>query len=334
MKKYLSTITFLCFVGAAVVIAQEDKSVAIRKTAVDTAAKDSRSGYLIGVADEIEIKVLGEPDFSGNFTVNEDGTLQLGFDVPPITAVCRTERELRGDVVAALKKYLRDPQVNVRVTEKRSRPPAVVYGEVRAPQQFDMRRAVRLLELLSYTGGKTEQASGLVELTHTRPATCFESGEIAETSDSIQNQTKVFRWSDIQSGKAEFNPIVRPGDVINIPKTFPVYVVGEVIEPKGYFIPENGLTLTDAVAMARGLTPTAKKKDVRVYRLKPNSNQREMISFNLDLIKKGQQPNIELQPYDIVEVDKAPKSIAQVLSEIASGTVRATTAALPYRIIP
>jgi hypothetical protein len=39
--------------------------------------------------------------------------------------------------------------VSVRITERRSRQPAVIFGAVRTPQRVDMRRRVRLHELLA-----------------------------------------------------------------------------------------------------------------------------------------------------------------------------------------
>ena len=331
MKKYLSIVSLFCAVCFAVSGVSAQEKNALVKTNSDVQMPDS-AGYRLGAGDEIEIKVLGEPEFGGEFTVDEDGRIQLPFVDKPITASCRTERELRSEVTALLKKYLREPQVNVRVKEKRSRPPATVYGEVKAAQQFDMRRNVRLIELLSYTGGETEKANGLVEVTHTRPLQCEESGEIAQ-DDPTRIPTQVYRLSDIRAGKADANPIIRPGDIVNVLSSPPVYIIGEVRAPGKLIIPDRGLTLTDAVAQAYGLNERAKKKEIRIYRVKQNSPEREMLSFNLDLIKKGQQSNVLLQPFDIVEVEKAPKSIGQVILELATGSARTFTQLIPTTII-
>lgn len=346
MKKYFGAMLILNFFGitSAVILAQEapNNSTSVKPSDAGvssvSAAQDAR-GYLLGIGDEIEIKVLGEADFGGNFTVDEDGKIQLPFVETPISATCRTDRELRAEVTTLLKKYLRDPQVNLRITEKRSRPPAMIYGEVKAPQQFDMRRSVKLLELLSYTGGTTDQASGLVEIIHTKQYQCAEPGGgdaellIASNKDQLKIPSQIYRLSDIRNGKTDANPFIRPGDVITVLSASPVYVIGEVRAPNKYTIPERGLTLTDAVAMAYGLTERAKKKDIRVYRLKQGSSEREMLSYNLDLIKKGAQQNAALQPFDIVEVEKAPKSIAQVVLEYATGAARTATNVLPQTII-
>jgi hypothetical protein len=65
--------------------------------------------------------------------------------------------------------------------------------------------------------------------------------------------------------------------------------------------------------MANGNTNEAKTKDVKIYRRKQGSVQPEVLVANLEAIKKGTEKDIMLQPYDIVEVGKAKKSIGQIL---------------------
>jgi hypothetical protein len=80
--------------------------------------------------------------------------------------------------------------------------------------------------------------------------------------------------------------------------------------------------------MVGGVNPGAKTKDVSIYRLKPDSkdikniDDREIISVNYDAIKKGKQEDVMLQPYDIVEVDKSKKTVAQIVLETVTGVGR------------
>src|SRR5512140_1239869 len=94
-----------------------------------------QKGYLVGPGDEITGKVLGEPQFDFVATVDEDGKSEVPFFDKPVIAKCRTERELRTEISALLGRYLKTPQISVRVTDRKSRPPATIYGEVRTPQQ-------------------------------------------------------------------------------------------------------------------------------------------------------------------------------------------------------
>jgi polysaccharide biosynthesis/export protein len=332
------TSLFGVFVLTNAVLAQDQKTPdAVASTAVAPQLPPNNiRGYQLGPGDEIEIKVLGEPTFGGKYTVDDDGKIVLEFVEKPIHAGCRTEREIRAEVAKAWAKFLRNPQINLRVTEKRSRPAAVVYGEVRSPQQVVMNRRLRLMELISFSGGVTDQASGVVQVVHTQPLICPEPGDEQEpqpTGDGLNVPFQVYSLSDIRAGKNEANPLIRPGDLVIIQKAAPVYIIGEVRSPRNELaIPERGLSLTDAVAMVGGVTREAKKKDVRIYRLKPNSRERETISANLDSIKKGQQKDVILQPFDVVEVEKAPKSAAQFLTEILTGGVRNVANALPTRV--
>ena len=82
------------------------------------------------------------------------------------------------------------------------------------------------------------------------------------------------------------------------------------------------MSQTEAIAKIGGVRREAKTKDIKIYRLKPNSKDREVIAANYDLIKKGQQKDVMLEPYDIIEVDKAKKSIGQTILEVVTGAAR------------
>jgi protein involved in polysaccharide export with SLBB domain len=96
-------------------------------------------------------------------------------------------------------------------------------------------------------------------------------------------------------------------------------VVGEVVRPGELSIPEGGLPMMQAVAMASGMTRDAKTKDIKVYRRKAGSVQPEVVAVNYDQVRKGEQKDIMLEPFDIVEVGKAPKTFMQYLTEFATG---------------
>lgn len=298
-------------------------------------------GYLVGVGDEISGKVLGEGQFDFVSEVDEDGKLQIPFFDKGIQAKCRTEKELRADVTQILSKYLKSPQISVRVTQRRSRPPVIVSGEVRSPQQVDMRREARLLDLLSQAGGVTEDADGLIQIFRTQQPMCSEKVEDRDwrvaSDTSLDVPSRMYSLTSLREGREEANPIIQSGDVIVVQKARPVYITGEVNAPQGILLKEGGTSLMDAIAKVNGVNRQAKTKDIKIYRLKPNSKDREIVSVNYDSIKKGEQKDILLQPYDIIEVGKAKESIAQIVLKLATGI--GTTAAqtlgtgLPTRVL-
>lgn len=296
-----------------------------------------QSGYLVGPGDEITGKVLGEPQFDFVATIDEDGKFQVPFFDQPIEAKCRTEKALRADVVRLLAKYLKSPQISVRVTQRKSRPPATVYGEVRTQQQVDLRREARLLELISFAGGETEKASGMVQVFRTQPLMCAESNDTDNWMSDINSRTEVpsrlYSLASLRSGRDEANPSVYPGDLVVVLKAPPIYVIGEVNVLKEIPLTGNGLSLTEAIAQSGGFSRDAKTKTVTIRRLKANSKDREIIAVNFDQIKKGTQKDVVLQPFDIVEVDKSKKSIGQTILEIATGSVKNFSQVLPQRVL-
>jgi polysaccharide biosynthesis/export protein len=302
----------------------------------------AQRGYLLGPGDEITGKVLGEPQFDFVATVNEDGKIEVPFFDKPLVAKCKTERDLRTDVTTLLAKYLRSPQLSLRVTDRKSRPPATISGEVMHAEQVELRRKATLIELISIAGGvKEEEAGGTVQVFRTQPPICAEESENSNwkstSNDPTDVPSRLYKLADIRLGKEDSNPIIYPGDVIVVAKASPVYITGEVVSPQGIYLKEGGMTLTEAIAKIGGVRREAKTKDIKIYRLKPNSKDRDTISANYDQIKKGLQQDVMLQAYDIVEVDKAKDTIAQSLLKIAigagKGVLTSVTGGIGYRVL-
>jgi polysaccharide export outer membrane protein len=299
-------------------------------------------GYMLGPGDVVSIKVFGEKDFDvDETTVNEDGKIQIPFFDEGVLAQCRTDRELTADVRRLLTKYLRNPQVSVSVKERNSRPPATIYGEVRTQQQVVLVRESRLLELLSSAGGVTDDAGGMIQVFRTRKPICGEaSGDndwMAESKDSTDVPSRMYSLSSVKQGRVEANPVILPGDIIVVLRAAPVYITGEVNSPQGIYLKDGGLSLTEAIAKIGGVRREAKTKDIKIYRVKANAKEREIISVNYDQIKKGEQKDVMLEPYDIVEVDKSKKSIAMIIFETVTGTAKNAIGgfggALPQRVL-
>jgi polysaccharide export outer membrane protein len=302
-----------------------------------SATVQTPKGYMLGPGDVVEGKVLGEDQFNFVSTVDEDGKIQVPFFEQGVSAKCKTEKDLRADVVQLLSKYLKNPQVSVRVTERKSRPPAIVSGEVNLQQQVVLTRKARLLELITFAGGLKKEASGMIEVFHTQPPICTDAEEEAywksEVAERLDTPSRLYSYSTLKLGKDVSNPIIYPGDLIVARKAPPVYVIGEVMALREINITENGLSLMEAVAQAGGFSREARKKEITIQRLKPNSKEREFLKANYELIKSGKEKDIMLQPDDIVVVDKTKKSIAQTILEIATGSVKNFTNVLPQTIL-
>jgi polysaccharide export outer membrane protein len=284
---------------------------------------EAPKGYLIGPGDVIAVKALGEKEFDVEaITVDDDGKIQIPFVEEPIMASCKTERELQADVAKRWSKFLKNPQVNLHVTARNSRPPVSVIGEVGQNQQYTLTRRVRLLEMLSLAGGPTAKNSGTIQLIRTRPPICADATAMdvwKKETGGLGVATRIYHLDAVTQGVDEANPEILPGDIISVPKAAPIYITGEVRKPGELELPAGGLPLTQAIAMASGSTVDAKIKDIKIYRRRPGANQPEVLLANLDAIKKGTENDLMLQPYDIVEVGKQGETFGSVMTKMLIG---------------
>ncbi len=295
--------------------------------------------YLLGPGDVVDVRVFGQSDLNATAEVDSDGNIStLPFLETPIPAKCRSEKDVQRDITNAYSKYIKGPQVSVRITERKSRPPATIFGAVRQPTRVTMMRQVRLNEVMAASGGFTERAWGTVQILHTEPVMCPEPGEEAEATpiDGTKIPLTIVKIADLKAGKPEANPLIRPGDYVVVTEAEPVYITGSVQNPQGVYMREN-LTLSLALAMVGGIKKEAKSSDVRIIRQKPGSRDQETIHVDLAAIKKNQKPDVLLQPYDVVEVGEASpfasSRIGSTFMGFFTGGANSAFTSLPMRVL-
>jgi polysaccharide export outer membrane protein len=194
--------------------------------------------YLLGPGDILDVRIFGQPDLNSTAEVDSDGNISsLPFLETPIPAKCRTEKEVQKDIATAYSKYLKKPQISVRITQRNSRQPATVFGAVRQPTRIQMQRKVRLNELMAASGGFTERAAGTIQILHTEPVMCPGPGEEADAApiDGTKIPLSLVKISELRSGKLEANPVIRPGDYILVTEAEPIYITGSVVAPQGVY---------------------------------------------------------------------------------------------------
>jgi polysaccharide export outer membrane protein len=283
--------------------------------------------YLLGPGDVLDVRVFGQGDLNAIVEVDSDGNISsLPFLESPIPAKCRTEKAVQKDIATAFEKYIKKPQVSVRIAERKSRQPATVFGAVRQPTRIQMQRKVRLNELIATSGGFTERASGTIQILHTEPLMCPQPGEEAEAAplDGTKLPLQIVKISDLRAGLPTANPVIRPGDILQVTEAEPVYVTGSVFAPQGIFLRDQ-LTLSRALAMVGGVRKEAKTSTVKIYRQKPGAQDQETIVVDYGAIKSNKKPDVFLQAFDVIEVPEANmfslSRIPQTLIGAASGSL-------------
>ncbi|MGI8544576.1 MAG: SLBB domain-containing protein [Aridibacter sp.] len=284
------------------------------------------TGYLLGPGDKIQVKVLGEDQFNFETQIDQNGRFRVPFvEGKPLDAKCRTENDLREEVEERYSKYLKNPTISLTISERRPPIPVSVSGEVNSPGQVELRREARLIELLNISNGPKEEAAGTVRVFSTQIPMCSDADAIAnwntESNNGATVPSRLYSISSVMDGKKEANPVIYPGDVIVVEKASPVYINGEVNQPTGLYIKERGLSLSQALAMVGGPRDKANLKEIKIYRLKANSQDREIIPINFKEIQAGKN-DVMLEPYDIIDVDKRKKGIGEIIFETVTGAAR------------
>lgn len=296
--------------------------------------------YLLGPGDVVDVRVFGQPDLSSTVQVDGDGNLSsLPFLETPIVAKCRTDKQVQKEIALAYSKFINNPQVSVRISERNSRAPATVFGAVRQPTRIEMKRKVRLNEVITVSGGFTERAAGTIQILHTEPLMCPEPGEEADAApiDATKIPLVVVKISELRSGKVEANPVVRPGDYVLVTEAEPIYITGSVNIPGGVYLRDQ-LSLSRAMAMVGGPRREAKLSEVKIYRQKPGSTEQEIIKVDFSAIRKNQKPDVFLQAYDVIDVPEAGALSPQRLPEtligaVTGGLTSVISSGIPYKVI-
>ena len=274
-----------------------------------TPSADSQGvkNYLLGPGDVIDVRVFGQGDLNAMAEVDDEGNISsLPFLEKPIIAKCRTEKEVQKDIARAYAKYLKNPQISVRIAERKSRPPAIVFGAVKKPTRVVMMRKVRLNEVMALSEGFTERASGTIQIAHTEPVMCPQTAEEAEAQplDLDKAPLNVLKLADLRAGKPEANPVIRPGDYILVTEAEPVYIIGSVLYPQSVYLTDQ-LTLSRALAMAGGVRKEGKLTDVWIHRQKPGAKDPEILRVDYGAIRKNKAPDVLLKAYDVIDVPEA-----------------------------
>ncbi|MFN3550258.1 MAG: polysaccharide biosynthesis/export family protein [Endomicrobiia bacterium] len=96
-----------------------------------------------------------------------------------------------------------------------------------------------------------------------------------------------------------------------------IFIMGEIKNPGGYQYRE-GLKLLELISQAGGVTPYAGVRNIKIYR--GGKEKQEIINVDLQEIFSDTSKDILLQPADIVEVPRQPKSISVIGAVNQSGS--------------
>ena len=243
-----------------------------------------------------------------------------------IKASCRTEAELGADIAALYHEYLRDPQVTVAVKEYNSRN-VEVTGAVQRPGLFQLRRKVRLRELLTLAGGLGQNAGDIIQIAHD-PDTPSCTAGTTTWATSPEGITTI-SLTALQRESLLGDPYIEPGDYVVVPEAKQAFVVGNVYKPSSLSLKEP-IRLSQAIAMAGGKLPGS-RDDVRLVRYSSGPQGEINIRVvNLKDLEKNRAEDPVLRAGDIVDV---PVSNTKVFAKTLLSGIATTSLYYPLLVV-
>jgi len=282
------------------------------------------STFLLGPDDLITLQgpemdeIVNRP-----YRVDSDGYVSLPM-LGRIKAGGLTVGEFEEQLNRTASKYVRDPQLVASVAEFHSQPISVV-GAVTQPGAQQLQGKKTLMQVISMVGGFRPDAGNTLSIARelrwgSLPlpnATTDASGKYSVAEISIPEL--------LQEKDPRFNILIMPNDVITIPVSETIYVVGDVHKAGGFLLGEHkNMTVLQAVAMAEGIDGTSDAKHSRIIHHADDSALRSETIVDVKRIMRGEAPDVPLGGGDILFVPgslsrKAGLKTVEAAIQTASG---------------
>lgn len=272
---------------------------AAQEKAADSPAPVIQEEYRLVVGDEIEVTVIGQPDYSLGFQVPAGGRKRY----PPIGYL-----ELAGRKVVDIEeeiqrkfadmKILVDPQVSVVVISYSSRR-VYLTGAVYQVVELPVHREMRLLQVIAQAGGW-----GLGDKRNVRI--------IRERADGSRYPIPINAQEILDEEAWDKNIKIMPEDMIYIPPQVSadeqqwVYVLGYVRSPTPVPLMRgrDPITLMRLVSIVGGFDQYARTGAIKIIRKMEGRSRIIIVDF--DEILDGERDDVVLEADDVVYV---PESI-------------------------
>lgn len=272
---------------------------------------DARGDFALGPGDLVNLSCPDDDEFNGQYRISGQGMITLPL-IGEVRAAGLTQDQLRVDLENRLKRYLRNPQINLLIGEYRSRQVGV-FGAVAKPGVYNLTGPHDTIQdMISQAGGFSTDASPRIQFkpglppSPTASTTAGDPSSIIPPSASELSDAIVVNVDD-SAGHTFLGLPARPGDVINVTADGQVLVDGWVSKPGSYPITRD-LKVLGAIAAAGGALFPAKTDSVEIVRKDTDGEQ--IIRVDLERVRHGEAPDVAVQDGDVVEV---PVSGAKVV---------------------
>lgn len=173
--------------------------------------------YTLGPDDVIEVTVMRHPEFSGTFPINSEGKIQIKF-VGDIDVRGLSKKQVQDKLVKILSSYLVSPEINVTITEYRSKY-IFVLGEVSQPGKYYIKSETITVRDAVVNSGLPTYSAAMRKCSLITP----------DKSGKVKNKP-VNIYAILYIGDLRQNIEMYPGDVLYVPATVMAKII-RVINP-------------------------------------------------------------------------------------------------------
>lgn len=244
----------------------------------------------LGAGDMLRITVYNNPDLTTETRVTSEETVNFPL-IGEISVLGKTVPETEKLIAKQLeeKGFLRQPQVNIVVTEFLSQQVSIL-GNVVEPKRIPLHRAVKLTDVLASAGGVTELGSDTISI-------------ISESSGK-PNRNKLSLHNILNGSQPDV--MVSPGDIIYV-HGLQVSVLGAVNNPGKYPLSDETSTVSDFIALAGGVAAFGSDEITVTTTMPGNKDKTLHINLNEMFTGKEALKNVALHEGDVIYVPREPK---------------------------
>jgi polysaccharide export outer membrane protein len=311
---------------------------------MSAAARLTPHDYVLGNGDLLDLDVFDVKELSREVRVSQTGSIGIPLVPVRLHVAGLTEVQAQQKIAEVLEAngLVSHADVSLTVRERKSKPITVV-GAVGHAMVYQADRPVSILEVLAEAGGVATDAGDTVIVTRPAaepPADPSEPPAIgpevalpdASSEPPLLNNTITINLNELmETGNVTNNIVLQAGDIVTVPHSGIVYVLGAVGRPGGFVLANDRghMSTLKVLALAGGLNHTAKSDRAVIVR-KDTQGQQHEVAVNLKKVMQRQEEDVLLQPSDILYVPNSAGKQAMTRA-VELGVAVGTGVAL-YRI--
>lgn len=239
--------------------------------------------YQIGAGDMLSVEVIGEEDMSREVRVAADGSLEIPLAGRIPVEGLTVDGATRAITEYLSGRYLVNPQVVIKVEEFASKPVDVSGGVLKPATYHLVSGHTRVSEMLLAAGGLVDAATPVAVIRREV------GGQWTEIKVSLERVNRGDFTADVE---------ILAGDQVYVPPVERVFVQGQV-SAQGAVPYQDGITISQAVIIAGGATPTAKLSGAYIIR------DGQTIKVNLKRVRSGEEADLTLRPSDTIVIPES-----------------------------